>query len=271
MFNLAFIEFKEKIFSNFPGIRNTYVANHDFNRWNMKLPNAFIPYIDQIFLNARIYDFLKTLNWESLYIAYLSSDIASPGSKYQQFHQDGDYFGLAVNIPLVNTSKENGATEIVSNLTKKEKILSESKVLTMEIGDLSIRDIRTIHRGTTNNTNTERPYISVIILEAEELEIPPDNDLHEIYRRYKRLKSELLRSKDSGSIDYANEIGRSLINLAKTDRLLDLPSLSDYSNISKEFHHLFRYSDSSQRCTIKRNFNQTQEIFETYPEIGSKN
>lgn len=264
MFNSAFNDFQKKTFDQFPKIKNSYMANHDTNRWNMKLSNDFLPLIDQIFKKAGLYKFLRNFKWKQLYIAYLSSDVASPGSSYQEFHQDADYFGLAVNIPLTNSSADNGATEIISKQDLKQ---TNKQTLALQLGDLSIRDIRTIHRGTPNKTSEHRPYLSIILLEAEENEIPPDTDLKELYERYKKLKSKLFAESDTGSIDYANEIGRSLINLAKTDRLFNLPNLSDSNGFTDEFLHLLRYSDFNQRQNMQRSHTQAEEISTSYPDL----
>ena len=73
---------------------------------------------------------------------------------------------MAVNFPLVDVTTENGAFEVARGthlLTKEEglKMLETGEIklepVLMNLGDVMIRDVRGLHRGTPNKTNEPRP------------------------------------------------------------------------------------------------------------------
>jgi ectoine hydroxylase-related dioxygenase (phytanoyl-CoA dioxygenase family) len=79
-------------------------------------------------------------------------------------------FQLAVNFPLVDVSAENGPFEITrgTHMISKEEALrrlesGEVKLepLLMRAGDVMIRDVRGLHRGTPNRTEGPRPMVVV--------------------------------------------------------------------------------------------------------------
>lgn len=109
----------------------------------------------------------------------LATDTPCNGSQYQELHRDTQSlfpewehetppYQLAVNFPLVDCTPENGPFEMAPSthmLTKDEALrriesgaISIEQVL-MQRGDVLIRDVRHIHRGTPNMTNQPRPMV----------------------------------------------------------------------------------------------------------------
>ena len=109
----------------------------------------------------------------------LATDTPCQGSQYQPLHRDTQSlfpewpqetppFQLAVNFPLVDCRAENGPLEMASAthlLAKDEAIrriesgdIALQQVL-MNRGDVLIRDVRHIHRGSPNHTDQPRPMV----------------------------------------------------------------------------------------------------------------
>ncbi|MFN2516445.1 MAG: phytanoyl-CoA dioxygenase family protein [Pyrinomonadaceae bacterium] len=109
----------------------------------------------------------------------LATDTPVLGSAYQDIHRDAlplfpelgketPPFQLAVNFPLVAVYEENGPFEIARHthmMTKEEGLarIEAGEVrlepLIMQLGDVMIRDVRCLHRGTPNRTATPRPMV----------------------------------------------------------------------------------------------------------------
>lgn len=111
----------------------------------------------------------------------LATDTPVLGSEYQDIHRDAPPlfpetgaetppFQLAVNFPLVEVTNENGPFEIVPGthmLSKDEGLrrlasgAARIETLLMRLGDVMIRDVRCLHRGTPNLTGTPRPMVVI--------------------------------------------------------------------------------------------------------------
>jgi hypothetical protein len=109
----------------------------------------------------------------------LATDTPLKGSEYQDVHRDvlplfpetgqeTPLFQLAVNFPLVDVTEENGPFEVARAthmLTKAEALRrlesGEARLepLLMKAGDVMIRDVRALHRGTPNRTHAPRPMV----------------------------------------------------------------------------------------------------------------
>jgi hypothetical protein len=151
------------------------------------------PLLEQPFLDAMVIEnpfamqVLRASLGERIY-AYLpyGCNTSWPGSGVQHLHRDtGHLFpelatplpmSLAVvNIPLVDFTEENGATEawpgshlIVDPPDKADISLEEraahlpSARLTAPVGSLIVRDMRCWHRGMPNQTDTIRTMIALV-------------------------------------------------------------------------------------------------------------
>lgn len=113
-------------------------------------------------------------------LCQLASDTPLKGSDYQPWHadtpplfpeldhNDTPSFQLAVNFPLCDVTDENGPFETTYGTHRMNKApamagLQDGSVpvhsLKMALGDLMIRDVRAIHRGTPNRTDEPRPMV----------------------------------------------------------------------------------------------------------------
>jgi ectoine hydroxylase-related dioxygenase (phytanoyl-CoA dioxygenase family) len=136
------------------------------------------PFADEeIFVDADVLAIVENLIGEDFTMVQLATDTPLLGSEYQDIHRDAPplfpewgretpAFQLAVNFPLVDVTEENGpfettrGTHLVSKEEGVRKIESgETKIepLLMKAGDVMIRDVRGLHRGTPNKTREPRP------------------------------------------------------------------------------------------------------------------
>ncbi len=151
--------------------------NRGSNRYYVTLP--FVePFADEkIFADPDVLAIVENLVGKDFVMCQLATDTPLRGSDFQDLHRDAPplfpempqetpSFQLAVNFPLVDVTEENGPFETTygTHLMTKEEGLrkldaGEIKLerLMMKTGDLMIRDVRAIHRGTPNKTDKPRP------------------------------------------------------------------------------------------------------------------
>jgi ectoine hydroxylase-related dioxygenase (phytanoyl-CoA dioxygenase family) len=149
------------------------------------------PYIDSLIIEHPFaMDIITAILGEDSRLTYFASNTSMPGgTKYQQVHADtvslfGDLctvplpiYSLVVNIPLVDTTEENGPMEMYPGGThmlpdraysptgyNKERLAEHMNKVkaTMPAGSILIRDIRMWHRATPNRSNQPRPNIGMI-------------------------------------------------------------------------------------------------------------
>jgi ectoine hydroxylase-related dioxygenase (phytanoyl-CoA dioxygenase family) len=169
--------------------------NTGTNRAQMHLPFQ-APFNDPSIIEHPIaMSVIDGLLGEYCKLSYFASDTPMPGSDYQAVHCDinplfPDFsvalppFSLVMNIPLVDTTEENGPLEVWPGGTHlhpdratqdtldgtinphmhivraAEHMLSEK--VYMSAGSIVIRDIRMWHRGTPNRSNYRRTNIALI-------------------------------------------------------------------------------------------------------------
>lgn len=113
-------------------------------------------------------------------LCQLATDTPLQGSDYQPWHtdtpplfpetdsNDTPSFQLAVNFALCDVTEDNGPYETTigtHRMTKAEAVaaLQAGTVATrrypMAMGDVMIRDVRALHRGTPNRTVEPRPMV----------------------------------------------------------------------------------------------------------------
>lgn len=150
-------------------------------RYYVTLPFAE-PFADPtIFEDDDILAIVEGLVGEDFVMCQLASDTPLLGSDYQEIHRDAPPlfpefhietppFQLAINFPMVDVNEENGPIEIAAGthlLSKAERIMKMGKgeikleAVTMKRGDVMIRDVRSLHRGTPNQTPIPRPMVVV--------------------------------------------------------------------------------------------------------------
>ncbi len=112
----------------------------------------------------------------------LATDTPLRGSEYQKVHRDTPAlfpeladtevppYQLAVNFPLCPVTQENGPLETTRGTHRMTRARAEQAMargearlesLTMELGDVIIRDVRVMHRGTPNRTDEPRPMVVI--------------------------------------------------------------------------------------------------------------
>lgn len=109
----------------------------------------------------------------------LASDTPLKGSDYQDWHRDTQLlfpetgaesppYQLAVNFPLVDVTADNGPMEMApgTHILSKADGLAQVEAgnwtpVLMNRGDVMIRDVRHIHRGTPNPSEVPRPMVVI--------------------------------------------------------------------------------------------------------------
>jgi ectoine hydroxylase-related dioxygenase (phytanoyl-CoA dioxygenase family) len=161
--------------------REGHLKNRGAERYYVTLPFA-APFSDPlIYEDDDILAIVEHLVGEDPVMCQLATDTPLLGSDYQDVHRDTPPlfpetgqetppFQLAVNFPLVDVTIENGPFEVArkTHMISKEEGLrrlasGENKLepITMRLGDVIIRDVRALHRGTPNNTDEPRPMVVI--------------------------------------------------------------------------------------------------------------
>ena len=161
--------------------REGSLKNRGAERYYVTLPFD-APFADEeIFADPLILAIVENLVGADFTMVQLAADTPLLGSEYQDIHRDAPPlfpetgketppFQLAVNFPLVDVSAENGPFEVARGthlLTKEAGLkLIESGARPLEpiclaLGDVMIRDVRGLHRGTPNRTAEPRPMVVI--------------------------------------------------------------------------------------------------------------
>jgi ectoine hydroxylase-related dioxygenase (phytanoyl-CoA dioxygenase family) len=159
--------------------REGHRLNRGPGRYYVTLPFA-APFADpEVFEDDDVLGVVRGLVGEDASMVQLATDTPLLGSDYQDVHRDAPPlfpewgretppFQLAVNFPLVDVTEENGPFEVAraTHMLSKEEGLrriesGEAKLdpLLMRAGDVMIRDVRGLHRGTPNRTREPRPMV----------------------------------------------------------------------------------------------------------------
>jgi ectoine hydroxylase-related dioxygenase (phytanoyl-CoA dioxygenase family) len=161
--------------------REGKLQNRGSARYYVTLPFT-APFADaNIYEDEDILAIVELLVGKDMVMCQLATDTPLLGSEYQDVHRDTlplfpetgketPPYQLAVNFPLVDITVENGPMEIIrgTHMMSKEEGLrrmesGEIKLepVTMQLGDVMIRDVRGLHRGTPNHTSTPRPMVVI--------------------------------------------------------------------------------------------------------------
>jgi hypothetical protein len=161
--------------------REGHLKNRGPGRYYVTLP--FVrPFADPAFLeDDDVLAVVELLVGSNPTLCQLATDTPLKGSEYQDLHRDTPplfpewgretpAFQLAINYPLVDVTPEMGPVEIAPGthmMSRDEGVraVETSSVplnsLPMRRGDVMIRDVRGIHRGTPNTTATPRPMVVI--------------------------------------------------------------------------------------------------------------
>jgi len=161
--------------------REGHLQNRGAGRYYVTLPFAE-PFADPHFYEDEdILAVVAGLVGDDATLVQLATDTPVLGSDYQDIHRDAPPlfpeagietppFQLAVNFPLVDVETENGPFEVARGthmMSKAEglKLIESGAIklepITMRLGDVMIRDVRGLHRGTPNRTRVPRPMVVI--------------------------------------------------------------------------------------------------------------
>jgi len=161
--------------------REGHLQNRGAARYYVTLPFKQ-PFSDAlIFEDEDVLAIVERLVGEDPVMCQLATDTPLLGSEFQDIHRDTPPlfpetgqetppFQLAVNFPLVSVGGENGPLEVArkTHLLSKEEGLRriaagevELEPLILQLGDVIIRDVRGLHRGTPNRTQSPRPMVVI--------------------------------------------------------------------------------------------------------------
>lgn len=158
-----------------------HLKNRGSSRYYVTLP------FDGIWNDATIYEHptvlavVEQLVGKDFVMCQLATDTPLRGSDFQAIHRDTPPlfpewqtetppFQLAVNFALCDVTLENGPIEIAkaTHMLPRDEALAlvESgekplEPVPMRLGDVMIRDVRGLHRGTPNNTDVPRPMVVI--------------------------------------------------------------------------------------------------------------
>jgi ectoine hydroxylase-related dioxygenase (phytanoyl-CoA dioxygenase family) len=155
--------------------------NRGAHRYYVTLPFQDLWADPQIVDNDAIMAVVEALVGADGVMCQLASDTPLIGSEHQELHRDTQLlfpesgvetppYQLAVNFPLVDVTEENGPMEYAPGTHMISKAEGMRRVATGEVplvralmnrGDVMIRDVRHIHRGTPNRTATPRPMVVI--------------------------------------------------------------------------------------------------------------
>jgi ectoine hydroxylase-related dioxygenase (phytanoyl-CoA dioxygenase family) len=155
--------------------------NRGANRYYVTLPFQNLWADPAIIDNDAIMAVVSDLVGEDGVMCQLATDTPIRGSDYQDLHRDTQLlfpetgaesppYQLAVNFPLVDVTPGNGPMEMAPGthmLSKAEGLrrIESGDVplepVLMNRGDVMIRDVRHIHRGTPNPSDTPRPMVVI--------------------------------------------------------------------------------------------------------------
>src|SRR5215211_5421779 len=161
--------------------REGHLKNRGPSRYYVTLPFTD-PFADAcIYEDEDVLAVVEQLVGTDAIMCQLATDTPLVGSTTQNIHRDAlplfpetgqetPPYQLAVNFPLVEVTMENGPFEIArrTHMKSKEEALRQLErgevtlePITMKLGDVMIRDVRGLHRGTPNRRQTPRPMVVI--------------------------------------------------------------------------------------------------------------
>jgi hypothetical protein len=155
--------------------------NRGPNRFYVTLPFNGLWADPQVIDNDAINAVVSDLIGADCVMCQLATDTPLKGSDYQDLHRDTQLlfpetgvetpaYQLAVNFPLVDVTPDNGPMQYAPGTHMLSKADGLARVERGEIplvpalmnrGDVMIRDVRHIHRGTPNPSDTPRPMVVI--------------------------------------------------------------------------------------------------------------
>ncbi len=161
--------------------REAAQSNRGNNRHYVTLPFA-APFDDpHFFADPDLLAIVERLVGADPVMCQLATDTPLLGSDYQDIHRDTPplfpeveaetpSYQLAVNFPLIDVTEEHGPVEIAPGTHRLPRAEGVAMVeagtvplqaYAMALGDLMVRDVRGLHRGTPNRTGEPRPMVVI--------------------------------------------------------------------------------------------------------------
>ncbi len=158
-----------------------HLQNRGSQRYYVTLPFA-APFDDpHFFEDPTILAIVERVAGADPVMCQLATDTPLLGSDYQEIHRDTPplfpelgfeppSYQLAVNFPLIDVTPEHGPVEIAPGThrlprTEGVALVERGEVALqsypMALGDVMIRDVRGLHRGTPNRTGEPRPMVVI--------------------------------------------------------------------------------------------------------------
>lgn len=194
------------------------------HRHYISLPFVGVFADERIFCDEDVLAIVERVAGEDPVMCQLATDTPLEGSTYQDVHRDTPAlfeheaetpsFQLAVNFPLCDVTLENGPFETTFGTHRMDKDDAMRAYehgdkplspITMRLGDVMIRDVRALHRGTPNTTSVPRP-MAVIGYSRRwyfrpEVRIDVPRDVYaRLSTRAKRLLRYMPQIDDAGAI-----------------------------------------------------------------------
>lgn len=153
--------------------------NRGANRYYVTLPFHGLWADPEIIDNDVVMAIVSELVGADGVLCQLATDTPLKGSDYQEWHRDTQLlfpetgaesppYQLAVNFPLVDVTPDNGPMEMApgTHMMSKADGLARAEAgdyapVLMKRGDVMIRDVRHIHRGTPNPSEVPRPMVVI--------------------------------------------------------------------------------------------------------------
>jgi ectoine hydroxylase-related dioxygenase (phytanoyl-CoA dioxygenase family) len=155
-------------------------GNRGPGRYYVTLPFDGLFADPAIFCDEDIVGIVERVAGRDPVMCQLATDTPVLGSQNQDWHRDTPAlfddapetpsFQLAVNFPLVDVDDSNGPLETTrgTHRMSREEALGAMEAghiaperVPMQVGDVMIRDVRGLHRGTPNLTAAPRPMVVI--------------------------------------------------------------------------------------------------------------
>jgi hypothetical protein len=161
--------------------REGHLRNRGAARYYVTLP-FHAPFADpSIYEDPDMLRIVEQLAGEDFTMVQLATDTPLLGSEYQDVHRDTPPlfpetgmetppYQLAVNFPLIEVTEQNGPFEMAraTHMLPKDEALHlietgerRLEAIRMRLGDVLVRDVRALHRGTPNRTDEPRPMVVI--------------------------------------------------------------------------------------------------------------
>lgn len=162
--------------------REKQASSRGAGRYYVTLPFRGIWADPEIYEDRDLLAIVERVSGPEPVMCQLASDTPMKGSDYQPWHadtpalfpewgtNDTPSFQLAVNFALCDVTEENGPFETTfgTHRMNKDQALAGLQSgaiaqhrLKMDMGDVMIRDVRAVHRGTPNTTDAPRPMVVI--------------------------------------------------------------------------------------------------------------